>query len=128
MQEVNLDKYYSWIKEGKSFSEIRKDLLIRGFSDEQTTNIIATLNDWLLQTEINKSKISSGKQWKLVGWILIMITLSLTLYSFWISSFTSIIIGIGGAFLGWTFIFIGNKLTQGPSVFQPRFKQRRRNF
>lgn len=48
MQEINVNKYFIWVKEGKSFSEIRKDLETRGLSDSQITTVLSTLNNWVL--------------------------------------------------------------------------------
>jgi hypothetical protein len=123
--EINVDKYYAWLSEGRSFSAIREDLKAEGFSEEQIKQINTTLNDWLLTAEHEKVKQSVSRQWRLAGWTLAIITASLTIYSFLKSSSSIIIISMGGAFLSWGMIYMGYKIQRGPSLFQPRFKKRR---
>lgn len=125
MEEVQADKYFKWLTEGKSFSDIRNDLLIRGYSEEQTKQIIHTLNDWLLASEIEKSKREQGKQLKTAGWIMAFIVAFICIYSMVVSALTITVIAIGGVLLSWGMIYAGNKIERGPSLFQPRFKQKR---
>lgn len=61
MQEIDVSKYFSWIQDGKSFDEIRKDLQIRGFSDSQIATILATLNDWVLQSNFERERRNSNQ-------------------------------------------------------------------
>lgn len=126
MQEIDVSKYFSWIQDGKSFDEIRKDLQIRGFSDSQIATILATLNDWVLQSNFERERRNAATNWKWVGWILIGICVLLSVYSYWASAYTFIIFSIGGIISGWWILTLGNRI-QRPTLFQPRFKQRRRN-
>lgn len=96
MQEVNVNKYQQWITEGRSFSDIRNDLLIRGFSDEQTSSIISILNNWWLQEKIITEQKRASWQLKIAGIALFGISIFITIYSLWRSAFTIVVIAAGG--------------------------------
>lgn len=127
MQEINVTKYFDWIRNGKSFSEIRKDLQIRGFSDSQITTILATLNDWVLESNFEKQRLGTANNWKWVAWTLIGVSIFLSIYSYWASAYTFSIISIGGIISGWGILTFGNRIER-PTSFQSRFKNRRRNY
>lgn len=123
MIEVNLNKYIQWVKEGRSFAEIRKDLLIRGFSDNDVTTILSYLNDHLLQEEISKEKNRNARNWKWAGWFLIAISLFLSVYSF---RSASVILIAGGLLGGGAMIMNSSRLQRGPSMFTRKIQQGRR--
>lgn len=126
MQEIDIKKYSAWIDEEKSFEDVRKDLLIRGFSEEKATAIISHLNDHILSKKTNDLKKSEARQWQLAGIALLLITCSLTIYSLIASSFTFVVISGGGIVSGIAVFLNGKKLERGPSVFQNRMKKQRR--
>ena len=126
MQEVNIDKYVSWVEDGRLFADIRKDLLIRGFSEDQVKFIINELNDHLLSKKINDSKRSLARQWKIAGLILFLVSLLLMIYSAIVHSILFVILSSGGVMSGLALHLNGGKLEKGRSVFQKRIKRNRR--
>lgn len=127
MLEINANKYFDWIKAGRSFQEIRKDLQIRGFSDDQITTILEAINDWILQSNVERERYKISNQWKWIGWSLIGINICLTVYSYWVSAYTFTIFSIGGIISGWGLLSYVERM-QRPTLFQSRFKNRRRNY
>ena len=126
MQEINVNKYFIWVKEGKSFSEIRKDLETRGLSDSQITTVLSTLNNCVLQSSLGAEKHKATNQWRWVAWTLIGISICLAVYSYWAGAFTFIVFSIGGIVTGWGILIYITK-AERPVLFQSRFKHRKRN-
>lgn len=126
MMEIKINQYIDWIKEGRSFSDVRNDLLIRGLSENQITQVLNFLNERIIQDEIQKSKKSSVNQWRYAGLVLISISIALATYSIFIT-LNSIILTIGGFVTGLAMIQYSKRIQNGPSVFQRRI-QKRRNY
>jgi hypothetical protein len=78
MKKIDLARYIEWIQNGRSFSEVRKDLLIQGFTDDEATTIIKHLDDSVLEAQRSGHKSNL----KIVAVIMIFIGVTATLISF----------------------------------------------
>jgi hypothetical protein len=124
VQEVNVLKYHNWLDEGRSFEEIRNDLLIRGFSNDQATTIITSLNEWWLHKKVAQAQSNFSTQKKTVGFILLTLSLFISVYSLWITAFSVVVIAAGGI-IGSLGLIIDSQKQNRNSFFKKRIQNRR---
>jgi hypothetical protein len=80
MEDINISKYLQWLNEGRNFSEIRKDLHVRGFKHEEIDSIIRTIDEWYLQSRLQAQNQSKLKSFQLAGLTLIGVSVFILLY------------------------------------------------
>src|SRR5690349_6196400 len=112
MTNQELSKYWQWLQEGKSPEDIKKDLLIRGVSEQEATEVILVLDNSNLRNRIDKEVSFHAKSYRLVGLILIIVSLSFAVYSivFSIFSTNTILFLVGGSGAGFAALSYSNKL------------------
>ena len=124
-KDLDLNKYVTWIQEGKSFSDVRQDLSSLGTSDEDIKGIIIKIDDLLLEQAMNADQGFSAKKSDMIGKIMMGVgTLFLVVFAL-THSYT--ILGIGGALVsaGFTFLLFAKKLIKGNgSVFEKSNKRK----
>jgi hypothetical protein len=87
VKKIDFARYIEWIHQGRSFSEVRKDLRIQGLSEDEATTIIRHLDDTILEAQRSGHKSYS----KMVAVIMIFIGVAATMISFLILEHTVII-------------------------------------
>lgn len=71
LDKKDLDKYLDWIKDGKSFSEIREDLSGQNFSSDEIREIIIQIDEAALQHAQHQANTVRSFNFKMMGWIAI---------------------------------------------------------
>ena len=61
MREVDFDRYEDWIDQGKSFAELRKDLIANGIPPEDVSDVLKSIDNHITTKKIIKLKQSRGK-------------------------------------------------------------------
>ncbi len=62
----NIEKYLDWIREGRSFAEIREDLKKNGVPEEEVSRLIAEIDDTAIQAAAAGSAFSR-LDWTKIG-------------------------------------------------------------
>jgi hypothetical protein len=81
----DLDKYLGWIKEGKSFSEIREDLARQNYSPEQIKEIIVHIDEAALQQARHEETAVRGFNFKMMGWIALGVGVAIYAWLFFLN-------------------------------------------
>ncbi|MEJ0055638.1 MAG: hypothetical protein WDN75_08310 [Bacteroidota bacterium] len=115
-KNIDLNKYVTWINEGKSFSHVREDLKTTGISDDEIKNLIVQIDNMLIDQAMNADQGFSAKKSDTIGKVLVAIGGAVLVIFIFIHSYT--ILGIGGALFsaGVTFILFGRKLVKGTDL------------
>ncbi len=124
-ENIDLNKYVTWIQQGKSFSDVREDLKLSGISDEEIKSLIIKIDDALLYQAMTADRGFSAKKSDLIGKIMSGVgTVFLAIFLF---NHSYTILGIGGALLsaGITFMLFAKRLIKGNgSVFEKSNKRK----
>ncbi|MFA0964132.1 hypothetical protein AB9P05_20150 [Roseivirga sp. BDSF3-8] len=78
---INWDLYFDWVSQDRSFGDIRKDLELKGFDDDEIREIIDRIDDHITSRALNKSNKSVRKQAKIAGLLLFVAGLGTTAIS-----------------------------------------------
>lgn len=105
--KLDLQTYHDWISQGRSYSEIRKDLATKGFSEEEISRLIRVIDNE--QHAKLQQKDSRGKAHTLMalGAVLFLAGTGITVYTYlkglsgYILYYGAIFSGIGIFFSGW---------------------------
>jgi hypothetical protein len=76
MTKSQIDKYISWIDEGKSFAILREDLIKNGTPPEDVKIILQTLGEINSQEKLKQIDKRQGIQWIIAGTIISIISLA----------------------------------------------------
>jgi len=103
------EEYLTKKKEGHSFSEIRKELKVKGLTDEQVKVVIRSIDNKIIKEEVNKSNRSTRRQIIFMGLVLTLIGLLITIgtYTGFINIGQSFILSYGPIFGGIGLIGVG---------------------
>jgi len=118
-ENIDLAKYVSSIQQGKSFADVRAELVALGLSEEQVKDMIVRIDNALLEQAMNADQGFSAKKSDTIGKALVGIGGVILVAFIFTHSYT--VLGIGGALFsaGVTFILFGRKLEKGNgSVFE----------
>ena len=77
MTDSEIEKYSSWIAEGKSFSHIREDLLKNGIPEEEAKSIIRIIDNHVSTSQLRKINHNQGVQWITAGTLLTILSIML---------------------------------------------------
>ena len=105
--KLDFQKYHDWITLGRSYSDIRKDLATKGFSEEEISRLIRVI-DHEHHSKLHQ-KDSNGKALGLMalGTVLFLAGAGITTYTYlmglsgYILYYGAIFSGIGLFFSGW---------------------------
>lgn len=102
-------EYYTKKIEGQSFSEIRKELEVKGLTKEQIKAVIRSIDNRVISGELSKSNKSAGRQLIYMGLVLTTLGLFITIgtYSGFINMGDSFMLSYGPIFGGVGLIGIG---------------------
>lgn len=114
MTESDFEKYSIWIKEGKSFSEIREDLLNNGIAEYEIKSILKLIDEHISETELQKLNHNQSVQWIFAGTLLTI----LSIFLFFVGIFPMIFFAAAGFASGNGMIYWGIKLGKGANRFQ----------
>jgi hypothetical protein len=123
----DISKYWGWLKEGRSPEEVKKDLLIRGISEDDASKLLQTLDGINLKDRIEREVSFHAKSYKIAGIILVVISLGLALYTVVFSStfsFATMFYLSGGMILGFAAINYGNRLKNKGFFTNSRFSRK----
>lgn len=104
MREVDFDRYEDWIDQGKSFAELRKDLIANGIPPEDVSDVLKSIDNHITTKKIIKLKQSRGKQWIFAGVLLSSVSIPVFVFGFFplaIMGLVGLASGIGMVFFGW---------------------------
>jgi Na+/H+ antiporter NhaB len=76
MTKAQIDKYISWIDEGKSFAILREDLIKNGTAPEDVKIILQTLDEINSQEKLKQIDKRQGIQWIIAGTIISIISMA----------------------------------------------------
>lgn len=79
---MNTDEYLSWLKNGKTFQDVRDDLVKKGIADDDITRYIRVLDNMLSKQAINTERTHHNRALFLVGLSITLIGLAYTLYTY----------------------------------------------
>lgn len=114
MTEADFDKYTKWIKEGKSFSFIREDLLKQGVPENEIKSIIKLIDEQISESELHRLNSNQSIQWIFAGSILTV----LSIFLFFIGIIPIAFFAAAGFASGTGMIYWGVKLSKGSNRFQ----------
>jgi hypothetical protein len=70
---IEVNKYLTWIREGRSFSDVRDDMRSSGLPDDDIRDFIDSLNKAFITNSIGQERNFHSRQWKLVGKVMLII-------------------------------------------------------
>jgi hypothetical protein len=76
-EEVDINKYLDWIKEGRSFSDIRADLRSQGMQETSINSLIAMIDEQALERAASDQGIMQKLDFVRIGGVLVAIGVTL---------------------------------------------------
>lgn len=109
MKEINIEKYTLWIREKKSFSLIKDDLISNGFTPDEAKEILTRIDEHVVVLQQSRLNKSQGTQLMVSGIILTC----LSVIVFLLAPLPLTFLAYGGVVSGIGMIVLGRrKLTQ----------------
>jgi hypothetical protein len=103
--------YLKWLESGRGPDDIKKDLMKRGFGEQDAYEIMVYIDNLHLSNKIEKKAGQDGSAYKIVGWILVCATIAISIGTFWYASmYGGWIVLIGGGGGGFSLIRYGHYL------------------
>lgn len=104
--QVDFKKYQEWIMQGRSFSDVRKDLVNKGYTDAEISRLIRTIdNDVQLQLH-SKRRNGNARNLILMGAVVFIIGSGTTLYTY-LLGYNSYVLWYGAIISGLGMFFSG---------------------
>lgn len=98
-----------WIRNGKTFQDVRNDLQRKGLSETEITTYIRILDDKVTHQTVSRANRHHSRTRFYIGLCMFMVGAYIAVYSFITSGGTEIVIGLGGMVGGPTMMYYNRK-------------------
>ena len=105
--KLDFQKYHDWLAQGSSYSEIRKDLTSKGYTDEEVSRLIRVIDNEVHSKLHQKDSNTKAMGLMLLGAFLFLMGTGVTVYTYlmelssYMLFYGAIFGGIGIFFSGW---------------------------
>lgn len=108
----DIAKYLMKLREGKSFEDVRREMLIRGYSQDDVDENMILLNELLILSDIHQEKQKDASQLIVAGVVLMIVSVILSIYGLVASTSIVIWLPIAAFTSGLLMIIYGNRQRQ----------------
>ncbi len=112
--QADIPKYIEWLKSGRPSSDVRKDLLIRGFPEAETSEVVRSLDELMMGINEFEFVQARGTHFKIAGVLSILIGVMLIGLSVMYSVRSMIVVlPVGFIATGLGLVAYGKRLQRG---------------